>query len=95
MSSDNNGLVPGGDETGNVLAENWLTEDGSTENVADGSVGGLPHRLEVELSDTILIRGDGGTLNPNIVLLDGVSSLNGDLVSSCITVLNTCRGKIG
>ncbi len=91
VASNNDGLVPGGHETGNVLGENGLTENGATENVADGAVGGEPHLLEVELLNAGLIGGDGGTLDTDVVLLDGLGSLKGNLVVSSITVLD---GKI-
>lgn len=41
-------------------------------------VGGLPHLLELELLDTGLIRGDGGALDTDLVLLDGLGSIDGD-----------------
>lgn len=36
--------------------------------------------------DSLLIRSDGGTLDANVVLLDGQSRVNGDLVVRGITV---------
>jgi len=89
VPSDHDGLVPGGHQAGDVLAEDGLTEDGATENVADGAVGGLPHGLELELNHTLLVGGDRGALDSNIVLLDGIGSINGHLVVGGITVLNT------
>ncbi len=89
MATNHNGLGPARDETRNVLHHNGLTEDGTTKNVADSAVGGEPHLLEVELLHAILIGGNGGTLDTNVVLLDGLSSLNGNLVISGITVGET------
>lgn len=49
MSADGDGLRPAGNELGNVLADDWLTEDGATQDVSDGTVGALPHLLQAEL----------------------------------------------
>jgi hypothetical protein len=42
-------------------------------------VGGLPHLLELELLDALLVGGDGRALDADVALLDGLSSINGDL----------------
>lgn len=41
-------------------------------------VGRLPHLLELELLDTGLIGGDGGALDADLVLLDGLGSIDRD-----------------
>ena len=60
-----------------------LAEHSSVEDVTDGAVGRLPHLLEVELLDTLLIGGDGRALDGNVVLqgrLGGVDRhLNGEI----------------
>lgn len=88
VTADDNGLGPTWNETGHVCADDGLTEDGTIEDVSDGSIGALPHLLEVELLDTVLIGGDGGTLDSDLVQLDGVGGLNSDLILSCVSVLN-------
>lgn len=45
--------------------------------------------LQLELLNTGLIGGDGGTLDTDTVLLDGLSGVNGDLVIGLVTVLKT------
>ena len=53
-----------------------------------------PTLLELELLDTGLIGGDGGTLDTNTILLDGLSRVNGDLVVGLVTVFKTLgRGQ--
>ncbi len=42
-------------------------------------VGGLPHLLELELLDALLVGGDGRALDADVALLDGLSGINGDL----------------
>lgn len=49
MTTNNNGLSPARHQTRNVLDDDGLTEDGSSQDVTDGSVGGLPHLLKLEL----------------------------------------------
>ena len=48
--------------------------------VTHGSVGRLPHLLELELLNTSLIRGDGGALDGDLVLDGSLSGLDGNLV---------------
>ena len=88
VSANNDWLFPARDESGDVADDNGFSEDGAIEDVSDGSIGTLPHFLELELLNSGLIRGDGGTLDPDLALLDGLSSLNGDFVISGISVLH-------
>lgn len=55
--------------------------------VADGAIGGEPHLLQVELLHSCLVWCDGGTLDADRVLLDGLGGVDGDLVLGGITVL--------
>lgn len=50
--------------------------------------------LQLELLDTSLIGGDGGTLDTDTVLLDSLGGLDGDLVIGLITVLQTLNQPI-
>ena len=88
VSANNDGLGPAWHESGDVLDDDGLTEDGSTDDVSDGAVGGSPHLLEVELLDASLIRGDGSALDADLAGLDSLSSLDGDLIVSGVTVLD-------
>ena len=45
--------------------------------------------LQLELLDTGLIGGDGGALDADTILLNGLSSLDCDLVIGLVTVFNT------
>jgi len=89
MTTDDNGLSPARHETRNVLHNNGLTEDGTTENVTDGTVRREPHLLEIELLDTRFIGSDRGALDTNVVLLDRLSSLDGHAVLGLVTVRQT------
>ena len=63
----------------NVLANDSFTEDGSSEDVPDGSVWRLPHLLQLELGHSSLVRRDGGALDADVVLQDGVRAVNSNL----------------
>lgn len=88
VSADDDWLLPSGNESGNVLDDDWFSKDCSIEDVPDGAIGALPHLLEVELFDSRLIRSDGGALDADFALLDGLCSFNSDLVLSFISVLD-------
>ena len=88
VTADDDGLGPAGHEAGHVGADDGLTEDGTIEDVSDGAVGALPHLLELELLNAVLVGGDGGALNADLVLLDGVGRLHSDLVVCGVSVLN-------
>lgn len=50
--------------------------------------------LQLELLNTGLIRGDGGALDTNTILLDGLCGINCDLVFGLVTVLKTLTGSV-
>ena len=79
LITDANWPSPSRHQPGNGLADDGLSEDGSAENVSDGSVGREPHLLQTELDDSLLVRGDGGALDGNVVLQRGVGRVDGDL----------------
>jgi hypothetical protein len=48
MTTDDDGLFPAGDETGDTFHDDGFTEDCSVEDIPDGSVWRFPHFLQVE-----------------------------------------------
>lgn len=88
MPTDDDGLLPAGDEARDVLADDGLAEDGASQNVADGAVGRPPHELELELLHALLVRSDRRTLDAHVVLLDGLRAVHGHLVVRLVTVLH-------
>ena len=88
VSSDDDGLGPVLDESGDVLDEDGFSEDGSIEVVSNGSIGTLPHLLELELLDSVLIGGDGGALDADLAVLDGLGSVESDFVVGLVPVLD-------
>ena len=67
MAADDDRLFPLGNQQRNVLADDWLPEDGSVQVVADGSVGRFPHLLQVELFHTGLVGGDCGAFYTDLI----------------------------
>lgn len=49
MPANGDGLGPSRDKAGDVFAYDGLPEDSPTEDVPDGSIGTLPHLLQLEL----------------------------------------------
>ena len=88
VSSNDDWSGPSWNVSWDVFDENWLSEHGSTEIVSNGSIWRFPHLLEFELLNSGLIRGNGGALDSNLVLLDGLGSLKSDLVICGISVFD-------
>jgi len=88
VSTNDDGLFPAWHELGDVGDNDRGSEDSATNDVSNGSVGGSPHLLKAEFSDTSLIRGDSSALDTNLAGLDGFCGLMGDLIVSGITVLD-------
>lgn len=88
MSSNDDGLVPSWNKSGNVLNDDGFSEDSTVQLVSDGSVGGLPHLLKTEFLNSSFIRGDGGALDTDLALLDGSSGVQSDLIIGLITILH-------
>ncbi len=88
MASNYNRLIPRGDQARDILANNRLAKNGSTQNVTDCTVGALPHFLQAKFLYTALVGGDGRALDAHVVFLDGLRRIDGDLVIGRIAVLH-------
>ena len=55
MPTDHNGLLPGGHNARDVAADDGLSEHCASQNVPDGSIGGLPHLLQLELCKGVVL----------------------------------------
>jgi len=88
VTTNDDGLGPSWYKLGDVLANNRFSEDGSVQDVSDGSIGGSPHLLQLEFFNSFLIRGNSGALDTDFVFLNSMSSINGDLVIGLISVFN-------
>ncbi len=88
MTADDDRLRPGWHQARDVADDDRLAEDDTTEDVADGAVWRLPHLLQAELFNTGFVWSDRRALDADAVLQDGIGRVNGDLIISCIAVLN-------
>ena len=88
VSTNNDGLSPSWNKSGNVGDNDWLSEDCTIKDVSNGSVWRFPHLLETEFLDSIFIRGNSGALNSDLAFFDSFGSINGNLIASCISALN-------
>mmetsp|Transcript_58958 Transcript_58958/g.81813 ORF Transcript_58958/g.81813 Transcript_58958/m.81813 type:complete len:351 (-) Transcript_58958:3-1055(-) len=88
VSANNDGLLPAGDVSRDLVDDDGLSEDGAAEVISDGTVGGLPHLLKVEFLDSGLIGGDGGALNTNLAFSNGLSCIHGDLIVGLVSVFH-------
>jgi hypothetical protein len=88
VPSNDDRLGPILDKSGDVLDEDGLSEDGSIEVVSNGSIGTLPHLLKLELFDSGLIGSDGGALDADFAVFDGLGSIEGDFIVCLVSVFD-------
>src|SRR4051812_23624138 len=88
MTTNNDWLSPAWNYSWYVLADDGLSEDGTVKNVSDGSVRRFPHFLQFEFFHSFLIRSNSSALNTNLVLFNGMSGINCNLIVSLVSVLN-------
>lgn len=89
MAAYDDGFHPSSHKPGDVFTDNSFSEDSATQNISDGAIRRLPHLFQLELFHSLLIGGDGSTLDAHVVLLYSFCSILGDLVIGGITVLYT------
>ena len=86
VATDHDGLLPAGHQARDFGNNDGLAEDGAAEVVPDGAVGRQPHLLELEFFNALLVRSDGGALDADAVLLDGLCGVQSDLVVGLVAV---------
>ena len=89
MSGNGDGPLPVLNTWFDSLYHNRCTEHGSVQDGTDGSVGTLPHFLQVIFLHAGRVGGDGGTFNSHAVLFGGIGGINGYLVVSLIPVFQS------
>ena len=85
VSADDDWLCPSWHKSRDARDNDGLTEDGSVKDVSNRAVWRSPHLLESKFLNAFLVWGDRGALDSDLVLLDSVGTINGDLVVSGIT----------
>ena len=88
VSSNHNWSSPSWNTSWDVFDDDWFTEDSSSHNVSDCTVGGFPHLFQVELFDTSFIWGNGGTFYSNFACFDSIRAINSYLIISSVTIFN-------
>ena len=88
MTGDDDGLCPTRDQPGDVAHDDRFAENGASENIADGAIGGLPHFLKAEFLDACLIGGDGGALDADMLTLDCFGGVDRDLIVGGVAILD-------
>lgn len=88
MSANDDRLSPAWNESRDVVDHDGLPEHSAVQLVSNGAIGTLPHLFESKLFDSRLVWSDGGALNADLVLLDGVGSIQRDLVIGLVSLLD-------
>jgi len=70
------------------LHHDRFPENSAIQDVPDRTIRALPHLFEVEFFHAGLIRGDGGTLDTDTALFDGIRRIYGNLVIGLIPVFH-------
>ena len=87
MTTYDNGFYPSAHKPGYIFPDNSFPEDSATQDISDGAIWRFPHLFQLELLHSLLIGGDGGTLDTNVVPLNSFCSVLGDLVIGGIAIL--------
>ena len=86
MTSDGDGLFPGGDTGGNPFNHNRSAENRAVQQRADSAVGRQPHFRQVILLDALSVGGNGGALYAHMVFLYRFRSLCRHLVGGLFAI---------
>src|SRR3546814_3928613 len=65
----------------------------AADDVAQRAVRRLPHLLQAEFLDPLLVRRDGRALDADAVLLDGIRGVDRDLVVRLVALLHAQRSE--
>ena len=88
MAADDDRVRPSRDQPRHVRHDDRLAEDDAAEDVADRSVGRLPHLLEVEFLHPRFVGRDGRAFDADAMLLDCLGRLDGDPVVGLVALFD-------
>ena len=89
MAADDDRLRPARHKPRHVLADDRLAENDTAEDIADRTVGRLPHLLQGKLFDALLVRRDCRAFDADAVFLDRVGRIDGNLVVRLVSMFDT------
>ena len=89
MTTNDDGVLPAWDRAGDTLQDDGLAEDSTAEDVSDGTIGTLPHLLQLKLLHASLIWRNGRALDADVVLEDGLCGLDRNLVVCLCELVST------
>lgn len=88
VSANDDGFSPAWHKSWNILDNDGLTKDCAPKFISNRAVRGLPHLLELKLSNAGLVRGNRRALYANFAFLNGFGSIEGNLVTRLVSVLH-------
>lgn len=89
VSTNDNGVRPIFYYSGDIVTNDSFSEYSSIKNVSNGSVRRLPHLFKFKLFNSFLIWGDGCTFNADLMLFNGMGSIDCHLVISLVSVFHS------
>ena len=88
MTANHDGVRPARDQAGYVINNDWLAENYTAQNIADGTVGRLPHFLQAEFFDARFVWCNCGAFYTDAEFADGVGGINGDLIIGLVAIFH-------
>ncbi len=88
MAAHHNRFGPARHKAGDVLADDWLAEDHTAQNIANGAIGAAIHPFEAEFLDAGLIGGDRCAFDGDAHFFGLFGGINRDLVIGAIAFLD-------
>ena len=89
MSADTDRFFPGCYQPRHIFYHYRLSENSTSKNITNGSIGGSVHSFQAKFLHPILIRSNGGTLYSHPCFQNCMGSINCDLIVCFIPFWNT------
>lgn len=89
MSSNDDRLDPSRNRSRDLLKHDRLAEDSPVQDITNRSIRRPPHLFQVELDDSIFVRGDRCAFNADVIFEDSLCAVDGDLIFGSITMFES------